>query len=76
MNIIENLIENEKKNFSNYSFLELYFGEELNNKIITIQEIQNNQDLLSEIPLEFFEIKLVKNYENQDAAHFYFYNKI
>ena len=44
-----------------YSFYQLYFSEELNNKKINYKDIIENKELITKLPLEYFEIKINKN---------------
>ena len=70
----ENEIKDEsilKKKLENntYSFYGLYFSEELDKKIISYKTIMENKKFISQLPLEYFEIKILKN-----EMSFNFYN--
>ena len=75
-NIIENIIEIEKKYICNYSFYGLFFGEELNKRNVLINDIKKDKNFLCETPLDLFEITLLKNENFEDCVYFLFYNKI
>ena len=73
--IDENFLQNELKT-KIYSFFGLYLAEELDNQKYEYQTIKNNIKDISQLPLEYFEIKIIKNNEFSftPALHFSFYN--
>ena len=56
----ESIVEKELKN-NIYSFYELYFSEELDKKTISYKTILENKSFVSQLALEYFEIKILKN---------------
>ena len=67
-----------KKQLENkvYSFYKLYFSEELDKKDYSFQTIKNNMGFISQLPLEYFEIKIIKkkDLENPSYLNFSFYD--
>ena len=50
------MIKEEQKDIEKYSFLNLFFCDELDNRIVSYENFYENENLLISIPLEYFEI--------------------
>ena len=68
--INEEILKNESENLL-YSFYDLYFSEELDEKTISYENIKKNIQFLEQMPLEFFEIT-----KNEEGLYFKFYNNM
>ena len=71
-NIDESNLRKEMEN-KIYSFYELFFSEELDNKAFTHEKIEEGRDCFIKFPLEYFIIK-IKKVEQDELISFKFYN--
>lgn len=68
----EKIINYEKEYLDIYHFSGIFFGEELINKIIKKEDIENkNKNIFFEIPFEYFEIKI--NKDNNELSFSFFH---
>ena len=70
-NLEESIIDEEITELDNYSFFPLFFSEELHDRFLPFEEVINDDNLLKDMPLEFFKMAFEKN-----GIRFSFFNEI
>ena len=70
-NLEESIIDEEITELDNYSFFPLFFSEELHDRFLPFEEVINDDNLLKDMPLEFFKMAF-----EEKGIRFSFFNEI